>query len=53
MEEMKLYSFEDVKSELLGKVCTPRRDVHESRVNEALHAYHIGEAIKQVRLNNN
>lgn len=50
MEKMKLYSFDDVKDELLGKEGTPGRDKHEQDVKEAVHAYHIGEAIKEVRL---
>ena len=47
---MKLYSFEEVKYELRGKVGTPERDEHERKVAEAVHAYHIGEAIKKARL---
>ncbi|MBC8625774.1 MAG: helix-turn-helix domain-containing protein [Alloprevotella sp.] len=47
---MKLYSFEEVKDELIGKVGTPERDEHERKVAEAVHAYHIGEAIKKARL---
>lgn len=50
---MKLYSFEEVKDELLGKVGTPERDEHERKVEEALHAYRIGEAIKNARLKQN
>lgn len=50
---MKLYSFEEVKDELLGKVGTPERDEHERKVEAALHAYRIGEAIKAVRLKQN
>ncbi len=33
-----------------GKVGTPRRDDFEREVAEAVHAYHIGEAIKKARL---
>ena len=47
---MKLYSFEEDKAELIGKVGTPERDEHERKVAEAVHAYHIGEAIKKARL---
>lgn len=47
---MKLYSLEEVKDELIGKVGTPERDEHERKVAEAVHAYHIGEAIKKARL---
>lgn len=51
--DMKMYTFEEVKDELLGKVGTPRRDEHERRVQEAVDAYRIGEAIKAERLRNN
>ena len=47
---MKLYSLEEVKDELLGEVGSPERDEHERKVQEALHTYHIGEAIKRARV---
>ncbi len=50
---LKLYSLEEVKDELIGKVGTPERDEHERKVSEALHAYRIGEAIKKARLEQN
>lgn len=50
---MKLYSLEEVKDELLGNIGTPERDEHERKVEEALHAYRIGEAIKKARLMQN
>lgn len=50
---LKLYSLEEVKDELIGKVGTPERDEHERKVEEALHAYRIGEAIKNARLKQN
>lgn len=51
--DLKLYTFEEVKDNLLGKIGTPERDEHEQRVAEALEAYRIGEAIKQERLRQN
>ena len=51
--DMKLYTFEEVKDKLLGKIGTPERDEHERKVQEALHAYRIGEAIKNARLKQN
>lgn len=51
--DMKIYSLEEVKDELLGKIGTPKRDEHERKVEEALHAYRIGEAIKSARLKQN
>lgn len=53
MGNMNLYSLDDVKDELLGKPGTPERDEHERNVEEALHAYRIGEAIKTARLRQN
>lgn len=50
---MKLYSLEEVKDELIGKTGTPERDEHERKVEDALHAYRIGEAIKNARLKQN
>ena len=50
---MKLYSFEEVKDDLLGKKGTPERDEHERKVENALHAYRIGEAIKKARVEQN
>lgn len=50
---MKLYSLEEVKDEVLGKIGTPVRDEHERSVEAALHAYRIGEAIKKARIEQN
>ena len=50
---MKLYSLDEVKDELIGKVGTRERDEHERKVEEALHAYRIGEAIRNARLKQN
>lgn len=47
---MKLYSLEEVKDELIGKIGTPERDEHEWKAEDALHAYQIWEAIKNVWL---
>lgn len=48
--KMKLYTLEEVTDELIGKKGTPERDKFDQEVAEAVHAYHIGEAIKQERL---
>lgn len=53
IKNMKLYSLEEVKDELIGKIGTPERDEHERKVEDALHAYRIGEAIKNARLKQN
>ena len=53
MEEMKLTPFEDLLDEFYGKVGTPKRDEFERKVDEAVHAYRIGEAIKKARIEQN
>lgn len=50
---MKFTPFEEVLDEHFGKIGTPKRDKFERDVEEALHAYRIGEAIKTVRLQQN
>ena len=47
--DMKLYSFEELLDEDYGKVGTPERDKFERSVDEAVHAYRVGEAIKKAR----
>ena len=53
MGQMKLYDFEDILSEQYGEIGTPRRDQFERQVDEAVHAYRIGEAVKKARLQQN
>ena len=50
---MKLYDFEDILTEQYGEIGTPRRDKFERQVDEAVHAYRIGEAVKKARLQQN
>ncbi len=50
---MKLYSLEEVTDELIGKKGTPVRDDFDRKVEDALHAYRIGEAIRAERLRQN
>lgn len=47
---MKLYDFEYILIEYYGEIGTSRRDQFERRVDEAVHAYRIGEAIMQQNL---
>lgn len=49
MAPMKLYTFEELKDETLGMVGTPERDAYEAEVHEAVHSWHVGEAIKAAR----
>ena len=53
MEEMKLIPFEQALDEHFGKVGTPRRDEFERSVAQSVHAYHLGEAIRKARLEQN
>ena len=53
MAQMNLTPLETVIDETIGKVGTPERDRFEDEVEEALHAYRIGEAIRSVRLQQN
>ena len=53
MEKMNLIPLEDALDKHFGKIGTPKRDAFESDVEEALHAYRIGEAIKAERLKQN
>ena len=52
-DEMKFIDFEDVLDRDLGKVGTPKRDEFERKVDESVHAYRLGEAIKKARLQQN
>lgn len=49
MAEMKLYTLGEIEDELIGPVGTPERDEYETQLAEELHAYKVGEAIKQAR----
>lgn len=51
--KFKLYSMDEVLDKALGPIGTKERDEHERRVNEAVHAFRIGEAIKKARLQQN
>ena len=51
--DMKLYSFDELLDEDLGKVGTPERDTFEAAAETEIHAYHIGNAIKQARKEKN
>ena len=50
---MNLTPLDDVLDKHFGKVGTPKRDAFESDVDEALHAYRLGEAIKKARIEQN
>lgn len=51
--DMKLYSLDEVTDELIGKKGSTERAEFDNKVEEALHAYRIGEAIKKARIMQN
>lgn len=51
--DMKMYSFEEILDEDLGRKGTPGRDAFEATVESDVRAYHIGEAIRQARKDKN
>ena len=53
MAQMNLTPLNDVLDKHFGKVGTPKRDAFESDVDEALHAYRLGEAIRKARIEQN
>ena len=53
MEEKEFIDFEETLDRDLGPVGTPRRDEFERNVDESVHAYKLGEAIRQARLSKN
>lgn len=46
----KFITLDEALDNHFGKVGTPERDAFESDVDEALHAYRLGEAIKKTRI---
>lgn len=50
---MKFYSLDEVTDEIIGKKGTAERNEFDNEVEEALHAYRIGEAIKKARIQHN
>ena len=51
--KLKLYDFEEILDEDLGKSGTPARDAFEAQAEAEIHAWHIGEAIRQARKEKN
>ena len=50
---MKLYTLEEVTDDLIGPKGTRERDEFDQKVDEAVHAYKIGEAIRNARQKQN
>ncbi len=50
---MSFVTSDQLVDEIWGKVGTPKRDAMEARLEEEVRAYHVGEAIKKARMQNN
>ena len=50
---MKLHTLDEMTDRYIGPVGTPKRDEFERKLAAELHAYHVGEAIKQARESKN
>ena len=53
MDEIKLYTLDEVQDELIGPVGTPERDAFETKLAAELEAFKIGEAIRRTRKQQN
>lgn len=53
MARMNFTPADDMKDELWGPIGTPERDAMEAQLKEEIHAYFVGEAIKNARLKQN
>lgn len=53
MAQMEYTTIEALENKILGAIGTSRRDAFEAAVNEEIHAYHIGEAIRAARKERN
>lgn len=53
MSQMKLIPASELTDEVWGKRGTPRREAMEARLAEELHAWHVGEAIRKARQEQN
>ena len=51
--DISFLDFEDILDRDFGSVGTPKRDEFERSVDEAVHAYKLGETIKQARMSQN
>ena len=49
MEQFKLIPADEMKDKLWGKPGTPERDAMEAQLQEDVHAYMVGEAIRKAR----
>lgn len=50
---MKFYSLDEVTNEIIGEQGTIERNEFDNKVEEALNAYKVGEAIRKARIQHN
>lgn len=50
---MKFYSLDEVTNEIIGEKGTIERNEFDNKVEEALNAYKVGEAIRKARIQHN
>lgn len=50
---MKIYSLDEVTNEIIGEQGTIERNEFDNKVEEALNAYKVGEAIRKARIQHN
>ncbi len=53
MAKMNFTPADEMRDELWGKIGTPERDAMEAQLKEEINAWHVGEAIKKARLQQN
>ena len=46
--DMKLFSLSELEDDIIGPIGTAERDAYEAQIAEELHAYHVGEAIRNM-----
>lgn len=53
MKEMNVKTLDELQDKVLGKIGTPDRDAFEAELNQEIHDYFVGEAIRKARLAKN
>ena len=53
MAQMKITTFEELEDRHIGPIGSPARDAYEAEVREAIQNWHIGEAIRKARKEQN
>ncbi len=53
MAKMNFTPVEELANEVWGKIGTPERDAMEAQLKEEINSWHVGEAIRKARLQQN